>query len=298
MRLNGLRRKEMQGDKPGILTCWFRKRIENNKNAIVTINGATGSGKTYCGLDQAVKGSIHLNTNFNIKDNVAFDFPTLLLKTRLPQNQQPETFYVFEEPGAVKSGASSREWQSQANRFFTSFLQTTRHKRQILILTCPMFSSLDILARSLTHVQIIMDYINFKSKQSYAIPYFLQVNSRTGKIYFKKLRYYENDKRHRLDYLISNLPPTDIIRDYEKEKQKYSDRLETMILESAELQRRKDLKLKATLTTAITPERVLELHNKGMTTIEIAKLLCVSDRTIRRYKKRQIATRTDTKTPI
>lgn len=103
------------------LIRWIVKRIGKNKNVIMIINGPTGSGKTYAALRLAYDSSQELGTTFNIKNNVGFTFPELLKKTELPENQNPGTCFVFEEVGAAGGGASSREWQSQANKFFFSF---------------------------------------------------------------------------------------------------------------------------------------------------------------------------------
>ena len=59
-----------------------------------------------------------------------FNFKDLLKKMQLPQNQKPGTPFIFEEVGSFESGASARAWQSQANKFFFSFMQTSRHRNQ------------------------------------------------------------------------------------------------------------------------------------------------------------------------
>ncbi len=181
----------------GILLGWIENRISKNKNVIIVINGATGSGKSWSALTLAYDISKKLGTNFIVKDNVGFNFTDLLKKTMLPHNTKAGTCFIFEEVGAVGGGASAREWQSRVNRFFFSFLQTTRHRNQILIFTCPHFSFLDAGARSLVHLQIIMQGINFKKNVTYTKPYVLQVNQRTGKIYFKMLRYKVDGMRYK-----------------------------------------------------------------------------------------------------
>ena len=87
---------------------WIKNRILKNKNVIIIINGPTGSGKTYASLRIAEECSQLFETNFNIKENVAFNFMDLLKKTMLPINDKPGTPYVFEEVGSIGAGSSSR----------------------------------------------------------------------------------------------------------------------------------------------------------------------------------------------
>jgi len=208
------------------------KRIERNKNVILIINGPTGSGKTFAGLRIACDIAERLNTNFTIKDNVSFKFSKLLRKTMLPINEKPGTCFLFEEIGAIGGGASSREWQSKANRFFNSFMQTTRYRQQILILTCPQFSYLEKGTRQLVHAQLEMIAINPQNKISIAKPYVLQINSTSGKIYFKYLRFRYHDLRHKLKRLEFKLPPDDIVKDYDIMKREFTTQLNHEILEA------------------------------------------------------------------
>ena len=114
-----------------ILDRWVEKKIKKNKNAIIIFNGETGSGKSYACLKFAVDLSKRLETLFTVKGNMAFKFSNLLKKTKMPKNNKPGTVFLLEEIGAFDSGAAAREWQSEANKFFFSFLQTSRYKRQL-----------------------------------------------------------------------------------------------------------------------------------------------------------------------
>ena len=213
------------------LVEWIKNRIKKNKNAILIFNGPTGSGKTFGAISIAEKIAKEFGTNFNINDNVDFKFTNLLKKTMLEQNMKPGTPFVFEEVGAFGSGSASREWQSQANKFFFSFMQTTRHRNQILILTCPHFSFLDAGTRSLVHMQIEMTGINPRKKVSYCKPYAIQVNSRTGKFYFKFLRLSVGNKKVKFKILEIQLPSEQLLKDYEIIKTKYTTELNKSIME-------------------------------------------------------------------
>ena len=211
---------------------WIIQRIKRNKNVILIINGPTGSGKTYAGLRLACDIAERLGTNFSVKENVAFNFSKLLRKTMLPINEKPGACFLFEEIGVMGGGASSREWQSKANRFFNSFMQTTRYRNQVLILTCPQFSYLEKGTRQLVHAQLEMIAINPQNKISITKPYLLQVNSTTGKVYFKFLRFRYHGLRHKLKRLEFKLPPDDIIKEYELLKRQFTTQLNQEILQA------------------------------------------------------------------
>ena len=211
---------------------WIERRIKKNKNVILIINGATGSGKTYAGLYVANKIAKKLGTNFSVEENVAFDFENLIKKTKLPQNTKPGTPFLFEEVGAVGSGSAARSWQSKLNQMFFSFLQTTRVRNQILIFTCPMFSYLEKGARSLVHMQLEMLSINLGNNLAYSKAFVLQTNSRTGKIYFKYLKIKIDGRKIRYKKYKTKLPPKEITEPYELAKEKFLKKLDEYMMNS------------------------------------------------------------------
>jgi len=260
------------------LAGWAVWRIKKNKNCIIVVNGQTGSGKSYACLDLAINISEKLKTKFSIKDNLDFKFTKLLKKSMLPQNQKPGTVFVFEETGVMGGGGSSRDWQSRANKFFLSFLQTTRHRNQVLIFNCPMFSFLDAGARSLVHMQIIMQRIDFKNKKSYMKPYLIQSNQRTGKPYFKLLRFTIDGDRHKLVEQEASYPPKEMVKEYEAMKTNYTSELVKSILED---EKKSDEKNKGAI---VDNDMVEALLDKGFNTRDIADKLNVNIRTIQRHK--------------
>lgn len=270
-----------------ILVGWFLWRVKNNKNAIAVLNGQTGSGKSWAGLSLCEKGSKWNGTNFTIKENVAFDFKTLLKQTHLEKNSKPGTFFLFEEVGAFGSGSASREWQSQANKFFHSFLQTTRHRRQILIFTCPMFTNLEAGARALCHMQMIMKKIHYKDNKSQLVPYVIQINQRTGKMYFKLLRFHEPDVpyRQKLTSTFVEKPSEELIKEYEKVKLRFTTQLNKTIME--------EMKPKKKVSKGINVDAVCKLKEAGTKTKEIAEIFGVTRRyirmTINKAKNKQIS---------
>lgn len=260
------------------------QRIEDNKNAIIVLNGSTGSGKSYASLRLGYDLSKDLKTSLSIKNNVDFNFQKLLLKMELKINQKPGTIFIMEEVGAFGSGASSREWQSEANKFFFSFLQTSRHRNQILIMNCPNFSYLEKGCRELVHYQLEAISINYANKQCYFRPYVVQVNTRTGKMYFKFIRYYKKDNpyvRIRLTKYSFELPPKHIIKAYELAKIEYTTNLNKSMLNP---QKKKQENLKAKYDDE-RKNTISNLLDKGLSNKDIADIIGVSMRTIQIHNK-------------
>lgn len=258
---------------------WIKNRIRKNKNVIIIINGATGSGKTYASLRIAEECREIFDTNFSIKENVAFNFIDLLKKTMLPINDKPGTPYVFEEVGAIGAGSSSRSWQSQANQFFFSFMQTTRHRNQILIMTCPNFAFLEKGTRSLVHLQCETSEINYSKKVCVLKPYRIQVNSRTGKFYFKYLRFIYQGMKRKLMFWEVKLPSEKILKDYEIVKLKFTTSLNKGFLDQKK-EKVKEPPKNAKLNLDIN--KIMELKGKGYSHIKIARAFNCSETTINR----------------
>lgn len=257
---------------------WVEKRIKKNKNCLVLVNGPTGGGKSYSCISLAQELAEKLGTPFNVKDNLAFKFTDLLDKMDLPQNNGAGTCFVFEETGSVGSGAGARQWQSKANQFFFSFAQTSRHRNQILFMNCPNFSFLEKGTRSLIHFQIECVGIDNIKKQVVSRPYRVQINSRTGKFYFKYLRVRYEGRTIKFNCLRVDHPGEEVAKVYEKLKYKFTDELNKMIRDSE--------KEKPKKRPSIDKFRLKELLEQGLTQKEVSLRLGVSVSSIKRYKKR------------
>lgn len=260
------------------LLIYIRQRIRKNRNMIISVNGPTGSGKSYASLYLGLRLGELMGTNFSIKDNVDFSFSKLLQKMNLPENKKPGTVFVFEEVGSVDSGASAKQWQSKQNLFFNSFIQTARSRNQILIFNCPQFSFLEKSSRQLVHCQLSMTGIDTKKKVSYGKPFMLQSNSITGKQYFKYLRFNYQGTKHKFQQMIFQLPPKDIISEYESEKQKYLDELNKKIISADNGQKKKTGFKEITIPS----DTLREYVRQGKSIAEISRIFRCSTRTITR----------------
>ncbi len=256
---------------------WGTNRIKRNQNCIIIINGSTGSGKTYSGIDMANEFAKIYGVKFTIKNNLDFTFKGLIKKMDLPENSGVGTPYLFEEVGVIGGGAASSEWQTKANAFFNSFIQTARHLNQILIFTCPNFHNLDKKSRELVHCQFITNGINYRNKICLLNPYFLQVNPTTAKIYRKRLRFKVNGIKYKLTQVQTNYPPNNLVIEYEKFKTRFTDELKRKILSDT-----KD-KPKG---SKIDKDIIDKQFEGGLDNEKIAEIWQVSIRTIERHRKR------------
>lgn len=255
-----------------VFSNWVYRRIfSKNQNLIAIYVGGTGSGKSWACLTTATKLSRMFGTHFTVEDNLAFTFPDLLRKMQLPQNQAKGTCFIMEEVGAFGSGASAREWQSQANKFFFSFLQTSRHRNQVLLLNCPSFSYLEKGSRMLVHMRLESLGVNKEQKRSWFKPMTLIPDRSTGKgtIYNKYLRFRDfGDVGRKLKKIDFEPPQHMIAKCYEKYKLEFTTKLNASILDETggRLTKRQ--------------QEIFDLLKTGLNQSRVAEKLGVSSRCI------------------
>jgi hypothetical protein len=229
-----LRRKQMTEGTwiaSALLVKLIKKRIKLNKNAVIVITGGTGSGKTYAGLTLGIELAKILGTTFSVDGNVGFKFQDLLAKMEKDENMKPGCVFFFDESGTIGSGSNSRQALTKANIMFLSFMQTCRHRNQVLILTLPSFNYMDSGIRQLVHILLEMSSIDFAARTSFAKTYILQTNMRTGKVYNKNLRYQHDGRMTRLPISVYRLPPKKFCEEYEVQKLKFTRDLNQTILD-------------------------------------------------------------------
>jgi len=252
--------------------------LSKNRNLICVFLGATGSGKSYAALNYGQRIADACGTPFSIENNVAFTFEGMLRKSMLPGNDKPGTVFVLEELGALGSGGSSHSWQSKANAFFSSFLQTARHRNQILLFTTPNWSLIMKQARMLIHMQVEMLHINHQNNTSQGKVYLSQTNPRSGKVYFKFLRVVINKQKIKVSHMTFNKPEPELLNKYETEKLKFTSNLNKFILESSE-----KAKKKSNGKIEIDEKKLIEYKEKDLTINEMAKNFDCSRSTIKRW---------------
>jgi len=201
---------QIQNTEHGIFGGYVHQRIKKNKNFMCCITGPTGSGKTYSALSFAQKWDKNFTSN-----NIVFtpqEFIDLLNSNTLKKG----SVIIADEFGV---SMNSRNWQSVSNQVINYVLQTFRSKNYIVLFTSPDFSFIDTAARKLFHCHMMTAGINHTEKHCLIKPYMLQINQRTGDIYYKYLRLsLKNTGEKKLSEIEVGLPTKKLIKEYEIKK--------------------------------------------------------------------------------
>ncbi len=125
---------------------WFarqiRKRLRNQKDAIIVITGERGSGKSMLSLQLGKD----INPNFKIDEHVLFD-PKLEQLHELVFKEKPQSVFVVDE--AIRL-AHSRQAMTARNIQIVEMVALIRYKTNCIIWNIPLFSSLDSALRNMT----------------------------------------------------------------------------------------------------------------------------------------------------
>jgi len=266
---------------PSPFIGWIAHRIRKNKNAVGLFVGATGSGKSLACIDLASRLSEEFGTPFSIEGNVAFDFREMLKKMQRDENGKAGTVFVLEEVGSVGSGAASTQWQTKANAFFSSFLQTSRHRNQILLLNTPAYGFLMKSARMLLHFQVEMASINQTDNTSSGKFYICQTNARSGKVYMKYLRVTLNGNKQCFPMMKFYLPSKDVVKSYEEKKFAFTSQLNQQIIDTDDKGNKIDVKKgKQGEHIHIDYDKLRAYLKKGVVKNDIAKVFGVCKATL------------------
>ena len=220
--------KEKPKRKSAFITFIHNRVLVQNKNFMMVVVGATGSGKSYScmALGEA------LDPTFNI-ERVCFkaeEFVGLIKK--LTDSKKKEEYrgkvILWDELGVEQN---SREFMTLSNRIINYFFQTSRHLNLIILMTVPLISFVDISMRQLVHAMGEMTGINFLNKSSTIRIKFIQTNVMTAKTYKKFLRVYQGGKFKVLKNIRVGLPSKKLLGEYELKKKKYTTDLYSEIME-------------------------------------------------------------------
>lgn len=185
------------------------------------ITGATGSGKTYSALSFAERW----DEDFNI-DRVVFT-PQEFIKLLNSGNLKKGSVIVADEFGV---SMNSRNWQSASNQMLNYVMQTFRSKNYAVLFTSPDFGFIDASARKLFHCHMMTQGINKKAKEVNIKPYMLQINQRSGDVYYKFLQIdVKGQGIKKVNEVGVSLPTKKLIKAYELKKDKFVSELNAEI---------------------------------------------------------------------
>ena len=209
---------------------YFNQRIRQNKNNLITVTGATGSGKTWTAIAICEMMSEFNGVPFTI-DNIIFslkDLMSLINSGKLKKG----SCIIFDEPQVT---ISNRSFQSLANKVFNHLLTTFRHRNLTLFFCTPYEDLLDKTARKLFHAKFTTIKINKNTQTVKVKPVCTEYNAHYEKFYEKFLRVAYKRKEGG-KYAVRKLkkwdvrkPSKEIIEVYEKKKRAFTDQLNEKI---------------------------------------------------------------------
>lgn len=208
---------------------WIRythQRIEKNKNALYTISGPTGSGKSWSALMMCLLN----DPSFTAKRCVftAKELMNLINSDELRKGSA----VMFDEAGIEMN---SRTWNSITNKMLNYLIQTFRHRNIILIFTSPYLDFIDSATRKLFHAEFETLYINPVNKTCSLKPKLLQYNSERRKFYRKYLRVRGNGHGYiPLKRWSIPKPPMELVNAYEIKKGEFTRKLNERIVADLE----------------------------------------------------------------
>lgn len=258
-------------EKGGYFFEYIRQRIKHNKNFMASIVGQTGSGKSYATL-RAMELLMNKPYHLIVK-NVCFTALEFMDRLNSGELEKGDVL-IWDEVGI---SLSSKEWQSVSNKLVNYTLQTFRHLNLITIFTTPHFSFIDASSRRLFHSVWETMGINYRNNTCEIKPLLLQVNPRSGDLYFKYLRV--NDKDYGLmpiKRILFSLPSKELIEAYEKKKKAFTSNLSKDIYDEL-----KEVKRKSKRELTLHQKKILDYVNKGYTIKEICNELGVSDTAVK-----------------
>lgn len=199
---------------------YLHQRVSKNKNFVGFIEGPTGSGKSYSGIEICRLADPKFNA-----DQIVFnarELMDLINKKDLPSGSA----ILFEEVGVELDSA---KWQNLPNTMIKYFLETFRHRRWILLMTAPYSDYVAKGTRKLIHATFETQGIDFKRKTCILKPLMLQYNSKNGKTYYKYLKVITKRGKIPLKRWHVRKPPEKLLKDYEKRKREFTDALNRRI---------------------------------------------------------------------
>lgn len=276
----------------GFLNHWFKSRIENNKNVLITITGPPGSSKTYDSLSCCEEWyKFNFSSEYPV-DNVCFSIGELAKRINTLKKEgklRKGEAFIFEEAGA---NFGNLDFQNKLNKMFNYILQSFRSMNLILIMTLPVLTMLNKSGRQLLHAHFITAGIDFETNTARVRPYFHQLNQHTGKSYWKYPRAKINNKVVTLQKLKFIKPSQRLIDLYEVRKEAFVFDLTQDLVDAVDKDER-EKKLKIAMSRKGLSEgqaQIIDLLVKDKTKEEIAEeigcsLRNVNDRLNNAFKK-------------
>lgn len=192
----------------------WRRLYYSNQNFMAVFSGGTGSGKSFSALRLAheIDRATDWSPRFDLSKCVFLPSDFLdLVRRKLPRG----SFIVWDEMGVE---ANARKWYSLKNMLISYVTQTFRYKNYGVLYTVPSLSFVDKQIRLLFHAYIEMKGVNINKKRAHGFWKWFDFSPHSGKVYPKIPRYFLNGKKYIVGKISFELPPKEMVEEYELKK--------------------------------------------------------------------------------
>ena len=211
----------MKKKKPTLIHWLYNRVMNRNLNALLCFTGNPGCGKSYSAIRLAQETAKKNGVEFNV-DHITFT-PEEFMKLITGDTLKKGSIIIMDEAGVA---INSRKWQSSINLMMNYVIQTFRHRNYIIIMCVPYFDFIDAAVRKMFHMLFEVDRIDFEKEVSWTRPKIIQVNQRTGRSYYKWLRFKSaGSQPMALDRAGFKLADKGLLHDYEAKKKAYTTKL-------------------------------------------------------------------------
>ena len=211
---------------------YMKYRVYNQtKNCLMLVCGPTGSGKSW-GCLSIAEMLMPEGKKFDV-ENIVFNVNDLIKRVRAGNLKRGDVI-ILEEAGVA---AFKQNWYSQQNKALGALLQTFRSLGFIILFNLPSSYFFDSNSKRLIH--FIWETQTIKNNQCIFKSRIIQVNERTNKVYYKRLRVAVKEFNRSWPATITGIPKPsqELIDAYETKKKVFQDKLYNKLehlLDSAE----------------------------------------------------------------
>jgi|GEM_PF-1668292 len=214
---------KMKNKKIGKLAGVIRNRIwVQNKNALISIFGEPGSGKSLSGISLASL----IDDDFNL-NKLVFTAEEFLYV--LDEAKRGDCI-IFDEAGV---GLPAREWQSLQNKLLSYVLQTFRYQNICVIFTTPHVSYIDKQVRHLINYSSVALGFHADKEAFLTRWYTRQNNPFTDTPLYEPFALFENGKKVELGDVYVPFP-YELVDEYEKKARKRKEEIRKEALQKIE----------------------------------------------------------------
>lgn len=237
----------------------IHNRIENGKNALILLAGATGGGKSLSGI-QILRGLYLYRYGEEPLDeylisHVFFKARDFMENMNNPDLKKKEE-WMWDEVGV---DAGHKDALTKKNKIIGWVVQTFRNLQQVVIFTVPSIGMIDATVRKLLHYYIEVLHIDYKKGICMTKPLELQYNIRYDKLYYHNLTYPTNSGLLEIQFMGIPKVSDEIEAKYEEIKNKFTGDLNEEIFTMLD---KMDKQQKAVVTSEDIENKLTERQSK------------------------------------